>query len=291
MVQSWSPTEKTERGRRLITQKTRAPPPKPQRPLESGRTAFRSKNMVPAFELVEKEIHKSLQSMKAGTFMPSDLRSYDVFNSWLLRGACYAGELELPILQAVQVEPKRLIPFSHARATSGDLSDACIHFFEHDCKFQCVWNTPSRYLSLFKKCEVVIGPDFSMYRNMPAAMQQGNCFRGRAISYWLQTEGVQVIPNVRFSDDRSWSYCFDGLPGQAILAVGSHGCLREREDRRWFEEGLYELFCRLSPHTLVVYGATPEEIFGPYERAGVRILGFESTFAQTHRGSGRHGDR
>ena len=42
---------------------------------------------------------------------------------------------------------------------------------------------------------------------------------------------------------------------------------------------------------LVIYGAAPPSIFGPYEKAGVTILNFESSFAWTHAGSERHGNR
>lgn len=223
--------------------------------------------------------------------MYGDLSRYDIFNSRLLCGAEYAGALELPVLRPATAVPEKLVSFSHARASREELAGVHVHFFEHDCKFQCIWNNPGRYLPLLRRCSGVIGPDFSMYRNMPAAMQQWNCFRGRAVAYWLQQSGVDVVPNVRFSDDRSWAYCFDGLPARSILAVGSHGCLRLREDRRWFEAGLYELFCRLSPQVLVVYGATPEAVFGPYREAGVGIVGFQSAFATAHSKGATCGDR
>lgn len=173
--------------------------------------------------------------------------------------------------------------FTDARRSRSDISGSCVHFYQYDKYFGCVWRSPERYLPLFGRCEGVIGPDFSMYRNMPQAMQQWACFRSRAITYWLQCQGVPTVPNVRFSDSRSWSYCFEGLPLHAPLAIGSYGCLGTPEDRYWFEMGLDELVSRLSPRVLVVYGETPDDIFGRYKSKGIEVLGFQSELARFHK--------
>lgn len=91
------------------------------------------------------------------------------------------------------------------------------------------------------------------------------------------------MPNVRWADERSFEYCFEGLPKNSTLAVGSHGCIKMREDRRWFMLGLEQLVVRLEPRTLVVYGAAPEDVFSRVMNAGVRIVQFESKFASTHK--------
>jgi len=36
-------------------------------------------------------------------------------------------------------------------------------------------------------------------------------YRNRAVGYWLQSNGIDIVPNVRWSDERSYSFAFEGL--------------------------------------------------------------------------------
>ena len=46
---------------------------------------------------------------------------------------------------------------------------------------------------------------------MPLVMQMWNTYRGRGIAVWIQNNGIEIIPNVRFGDERTFSFCFDGV--------------------------------------------------------------------------------
>ena len=39
----------------------------------------------------------------------------------------------------------------------------------------------------------------------------------------------------------------------------------------------------LEPQTIVVYGATPDEVFAPYIQMGIEILQFDSDFMQSRK--------
>ncbi|GJM54740.1 DUF4417 domain-containing protein [Coriobacteriaceae bacterium] len=225
--------------------------------------------------------------------MYGNLAPYDVFNASLLTGADYEGPLELPVIMPSRLIPESLTPFTRARAQKTGLENSCIHFFEHDVKFRCVWRNPMRYLPLFRRCRAVIGPDFSMYRNMPAGMQQWSCFKSRTISYWLQHEGVEVIPNVRVSDERSLDWVFDGLPRNSVIAMSTVGCCKHRDDRRYIRLAVEKTVDVLRPSTIIVYGAAPDGLFIAAHKAGVPIKHFDSQFALSHkRGQEvRNGDR
>lgn len=54
-------------------------------------------------------------------------------------------------------------------------------------------------------------PDFSLYREMPLAMQIWNTYWNRTIAYWLQSNGVDIVPNVRWGDERTYRLAFEGL--------------------------------------------------------------------------------
>lgn len=211
-----------------------------------------------------------------------DLSNYDVFNSWLLEGANYTGGIELPILRGTDEVPGAVQLYSVAFSSKSERLDSWPCSYEHDKKFVRVWRNPKRYIPILLRYPGIISPDFSMYRKMPAEMQQWSCFMGRAVAHRVEFDGGTVLPNVRWADERSFAYCFDGLPERSTLAVGTHGCIKTAEDRYWFAQGLQELERRLKPKTLVVYGAAPEELFECVIRAGTRIVQFDSVFALTH---------
>jgi len=68
---------------------------------------------------------------------------------------------------------------------------------------------------------------------MPLAMQLWNAYRNRAVGYWLQSEGIKIVPNVRWGDERTYNFAFDGVPCGGTVAVSSHGCIKSREEFRW----------------------------------------------------------
>ena len=118
---------------------------------------------------------------------------------------------------------------------------------------------------------------------MPLCLQQWNTYRGRAIAVWLQNNGIEIIPNVRFNDERTFEFCFDGIDKHKTVAVGTHGCLKTKEDRLYFQVGLAVLVETLSPKNIVVYGRVPDKIFGVYRDRGINIISFESEFSKSRK--------
>ncbi len=137
-------------------------------------------------------------------------KAYNVFNSELTQGAQFSDTHEFPILQRCAAVPNRLLPIDRAARTQ-DFAQ-WIHFYLHDCKFECVWNKPKQYENLLCRFEGVISPDFSLYRDMPLAMQIYNTYRSRVLAYWLQSKGQNVIPNIRWGDERTYAFAFEGIP-------------------------------------------------------------------------------
>ena len=118
---------------------------------------------------------------------------------------------------------------------------------------------------------------------MPLVMQMWNTYRGRALAVWLQNNNVEIIPNVRFGDERSFSFCFDGIEEDNTIAVGTHGCIKRKEDKIFFKVGLARMVQRLSPKTIIVYGSAPDNIFKPYKDMGINIIALESEFSKSRR--------
>ncbi len=204
----------------------------------------------------------------------------DIFHAYLVKNAKYDGSLEIPIIKSSNLVPIRLIPCSKAyTARNRDNIDynASIVFYENDDKFERIWNKPDLYLPFLKKFNGVVSPDFSLYRNMPLIMQGWNTYKGKALAHYFQENDIDVIPNVRFGDERSFQFCFDGVPQNSIISIGTHGCIKTQEDKAYFKIGMAFMMKKLNPHTIVVYGATPDELFLEYKEQGIRILQFDST--------------
>lgn len=205
----------------------------------------------------------------------------DVFHSYLVKNATYAGKLEIPCIEPEHKLPTRLLPFSKAMSSSDYAS--WIHCYEDDVQFERLWNHPRRYLPILQRFEGMISPDFSLYRDMPLVMQQWNTYRGRAIGHWLQEQGIPIIPNIRFSDERSYTFCCDGISPYCPIAIGSHGCIRIAHEKEYFIQGLEYVVHELHPSTIIVYGSAPEAIFQKYKMQGIQIIQFPSAFSESRK--------
>ena len=207
----------------------------------------------------------------------------DVFRSFLVKNADYAGNLELPVIKTSDYLPEKVITFSKAMSPRFKDFDSWVIFYEHDQGFERLWNNPRAYIKKLKKFKGVITPDFSMWRNMPLCMQMWNAYRGRALAVWMQNNNIEIIPNVRWGDERTYEFCFDGIEKNKTVSIGTHGCLKTKEDRLYFETGLALLVNKLSPKNIIVYGSTPNKIFGIYKDKGINVIPFESEFSKSRK--------
>jgi hypothetical protein len=198
--------------------------------------------------------------------------------SKLLKGARFEGHYELPIIVTSESIPKNVIAFDDAKSAKGkNKYNNWVHFYIYDDDFECIWNNPNNFLPELKKYQGVISPDFSLYRDAPLSEQLSNTLRNRTLGYWLTSNGIQVIPNVRWGDERSFQFCFDGIEHDSTVAIGTHGCVKKADDRYYYKLGLDAMVHRLRPKTIIVYGDTPKSIFSSYQES-IKIIQFKSQF-------------
>lgn len=209
-------------------------------------------------------------------------RKYDSFHAYLVKSAHFSGPWEIPELENVSdIIPSDLIPFSQINRTQN--YNSWVHFYLDDYRFERLWNCPARYLNQLQKFNGIITPDFSVYCDMPLAEQIHNVYRNHALAYWLSLKGIKIIPNVRWGDERSYDFCFDGIPKNGIVSVGTNGCIAVPKCRILFEKGLAEMIHRISPHTILVYGSAPTTIFGQYIASGIQTISFPAELQKVHR--------
>lgn len=121
--------------------------------------------------------------------------SHDVFKWERVKDAKLVGKYDMPeLMPCLCAEPRNPVVFHMAKSAKAP-QDRWFHFFEDDYQFERIWNRPDSYLMLLKKFEGGISTDFSMYLDMPKAQQIWNCWRNRVMAYWMQRNGINVIPN------------------------------------------------------------------------------------------------
>ena len=215
---------------------------------------------------------------------PEDAINKDIWNSFMVSDAVYAGKFEFPVLFPTHQIPNSLIAFS--KALSSHDYNQWVHFYENDISFERLWRNPLKYLPLLKKFNGVILPDFSLYRDMPLTMQIWNIYRSRAIGCWLQREGINIIVNIRYGDERTYSVCCDGVSENCVISIGTHGIMRRSVDRQYLFQGLDTVIAILHPSDIIIYGTAPDKYFHKYVCSGIRIHAFESEYAITHKKGG-----
>jgi hypothetical protein len=204
----------------------------------------------------------------------------DVFHSELTNSATkFCGKNEIPLLQRTDYIPDDIVSFEkRSEAAKNDW----IHFYILDEKFEVVWNNHNRCLNILKQFEGIITPDFSLYRDLPLAIQIYNTYRSRSLGHWWQNNGLKIIPNIRWSDERSYEFALDGIQPGGTVAVGSLGGLKKPIDRYYFLLGFDEMLKRIQPDTVVIYGGVPKEIRMNCENTGTKIVQFNTQFHISH---------
>jgi hypothetical protein len=180
------------------------------------------------------------------------------FQAYLVEGAYFTAEWEFPILQPCREIPAGLVAFSK---TKGETNlNQFVHFYEEDSKILPFDRNPRNYFLRLSQFKGVIGCDFSMYRDMPFSQQVSQTFRNRSLTFWLQNHGIPIVPNIRYGDERSYRFCFDGIPENSIVSIGTHGCTKKRDDINYHIKGVLETIKRLKPEAILFYGAVNERI-------------------------------
>ena len=196
----------------------------------------------------------------------------DGFRADLVETALFDGSMEIPIIEKPKeiIIPKGLVPFSSRKRDVTHQNFIC--FYEHDIRFRDCLLATDKYLDELSMYPGIISPDCSLYIDMPLCLQIANVYMNRAIGHYLQSKGLYVIPNIRWGDERTYStillpekVAFLGVPKHSIVSIGTYGCIKSNESKRYFREGLIAMLDELEPEVVLVYGAMPKQVFGGLE--------------------------
>ena len=188
----------------------------------------------------------------------------DSFQAYLVEGALFTKCEEYPILKEQMIfrdVPKNIMPFNKAITYQGDLTNTFICFYEPDHTFERIRRNPRRYLDFFKRTAGIIGLDFSVHSDMPIIKQKSQMNDNLSLTYFYGNNGIPIIPNLRCGIDELLPEYLETIPKNAIIAIGTHGFIKTKQEK-------YEWYCfletvikKLCPKQIVVYGTLNGKIF------------------------------
>ena len=225
----------------------------------------------------------------------------DIWNAFMVKEADF-GEFDIPFCPTTTTQiPKRQVTWEeakqiHRRHISQKEYDyhenAFVNWYLDDYKFdgaRGIWHDYRFTLKVLRHFSGAITPDFSTYQDFPEAIKIYATYRMRVYGYWLGTEGVEVINNVRWGTEETFDYCFKGIPTNSIVAIGTvGGGPRKLIDRNRFETGLFKMVELLQPHTILVYGSANGKCFDKLREQGIRVVFYPSKTAKVFEGRKRH---
>lgn len=161
----------------------------------------------------------------------------------------------------IDVEGMQLRRFNNAMSDR-NLAGKTVHFFIEDYQFERLWAQPDRYIPMLKRAKMAISPDFSLFWDMPTPVQQFNHYRNQWLGAYWQANGITVIPNLSWSDENSYSFCFDGMPSDSVVMVSTVGAMRNVEARTMFYNGYARMLSILNPALVLVRTEKEVELAG-----------------------------
>ena len=134
-----------------------------------------------------------------------------------------------------------------------------VHFFVDDYKFDVIYINPPHYLNKLSRFGYVLTPDYSLYADMPRAVQIHNLFRNRWCGAYWQEHGLIVIPTISWGLAPTFEFCFDGVEYGSIVAISTVGCRRAKIN---FMRGYDKMLEKINPEAIICYGKTFSEMEG-----------------------------
>ncbi len=190
----------------------------------------------------------------------------------------------MPTIKACDRIPNRLVPFNKARLKMN--TECGVHLYIEDHYFNNIWTQPERYISILKRFDCVISPDFSTYLDMPTPMVYWQIYRRRLITQWLQRADINVIYNVQTMKQEFDEYQLLGVEPHGVIAINPPlDFYRNIEGRNEFYRQIQIINERLSPKLVIIYGKSvslPTSInFKFYNNDNIRV---RRTLAERKRG-------
>ena len=175
-----------------------------------------------------------------------------------------AGEYRIPVIQPITEydETTRWIPYHYINECKKDPSKLGMYFYIDDYRFEALWNSPDKYINRLRQYRYVLAPDFSIYRDMPKALQVFNFYRKHWLAAYWQMNGINVIPTITWTMPQDLKFILDGEPKNSIVSTSSKGVMRDKELLDTYWEDYDYVMEQLQPKMVLFHGIVPDHLKG-----------------------------
>ena len=170
------------------------------------------------------------------------------------------GMWDMPLIRDSGVDLSKIVLIAADHIKDNDASPnilKTVHFFVEDEKLDKYFYDPYTYLDRLAQYAHVFTPDFSLYSDMPMAIQVYSTFKNRWCGACWQEHGLSVIPTIGWSTPKSFEFCFDGIQPGSAVAISTLGVLHDKES---FLEGYYAMKKIIDPRQILCFGKPFNEI-------------------------------
>ena len=198
-------------------------------------------------------------------------RTYKLYNLQFNDLERVAGKYQMPIIQREIITTPKKQPLGFNYVLSTKEKDRAVHMFLDDYQIERLWSNPEMYVDKLMDFDCVFTPDFSLYSDMPIAMQIWNTYRSRLVGQIMQDYGIKVIPTVSWGAPETFEFCFDGIEQGSIVVVSTIGVKRDEAATKIWRDGMDEMIKRIKPYAIWVYGGQVE-----YDYKGIPTTFFDN---------------
>lgn len=205
-------------------------------------------------------------------------RTYKLYNLHYNDLERVAGKYQMPVIRREYIEAPKQSPIGFNYVLSAKETDRAVHMFLDDYQIERLWVSPENYVDRLREFECVFTPDFSLYSDMPIAMQIWNTYRSRLVGQIMQDNGVMIVPTISWGLPETFEFCFDGIEQGSICVVSTIGVKRDEEATKIWRAGMDEMIKRIQPSAIWVYGGKVE-----YDYKGIPVTFFDNEITERFR--------
>jgi hypothetical protein len=191
---------------------------------------------------------RTIEARSKQTFLRNE---FDAFGKW-----------NIPIVRKNELEVSKVVLICFTDIKTNDIDEnkaKGVHFFIDDYRMEGIYYNFDKSLHRLSQYKFLLTPDYSLYAEMPRAIQLFNVFRNRWCGAYWQSKGLTVVPTVSWSDTASFDFCFDGIEEGAVVAIGMIGCKRNKTA---FLRGYNAMMEKIRPTAVICLGDPFPEMQG-----------------------------
>ncbi len=163
------------------------------------------------------------------------------------------GKYGMPLIrkQNIDLDKIELWNFTKAKSNDEENKHKTIHFFTYDWHFDSVYEKPEMVMEKLNQYYALLSPEFSLYWDMPKALQIYSTFKNRWCGAFWQKQGMRVIPTVCCAGEESYDFCFDGIEQGSVVAVSTY---RREQYKNEFMKSYNKMLEVIKPSVVICYG-------------------------------------